>query len=274
MSLISPLVSISQGPILRMAAVSVLAVGLCTSVTAMAQESTDAGSSSTSWGVGLGVMSEQEPYAGIDRDNTPIPLLEVENRYIHLFGPQIEFKLPSLDISDSQQLNFGIVGKYDGSGYKEDDAPILNGMSERKGGFWAGAKMEWNNDLVDVSAEWLTDVSGNSKGQLINVGLERTWHFGDHFLLTPYVGASWQDAKTIDYYYGVRDSEARIGRPAYTGESATNIESGVRGVYMFDEHHSVLMGAEVTRLAGEIKDSPLVDRSTTNSVYLGYLYRF
>ncbi|WP_104204579.1 MipA/OmpV family protein [Billgrantia saliphila] len=274
MSLISPLDSISSASVSRMAAVSVLAVGLCTSATALAQEPNDAESSTTTWGLGLGVMSEQEPYAGIGRDNQPLPLLEVENRYIHLFGPEIEFKLPSLDISDSQELDFGIVVQYDGSGYEEGDADILDGMSERKGGFWAGAKMEWSSDFVDFGAEWLADVSGNSKGQLINVGLERTWDFGEHFLLTPHVGASWQDAKTIDYYFGVRDDEVRFDRPAYAGESATNIEAGVRGVYMFDKHHSVLMGVEVTRLADEIKDSPLVDRSTTNSVYLGYLYRF
>ncbi len=251
-----------------------LAVGFFTSATAMAQEPTGAESSSTTWGLGLGVVSEQEPYAGIDRDHTPIPLLEVENRYLHLFGPQIVFKLPSLDISDSQRLNFGIVGKYDGSGYEEGDAPILDGMDERKGGFWAGGKVEWSSNVVDVSAEWLADASGNSEGQVINVSLERTWRFGNHVLLTPHVGANWHDEKTTDYYFGVRDSEARIDRPAYAGESATNLEAGVRGVYMFNKHHSVLMGVEVTRLADEIKDSPLVDRSTGNSVFLGYLYRF
>ncbi|MFQ3786481.1 MipA/OmpV family protein [Halomonas sp. A29] len=257
-----------------MAAASALAVGLCTAVTAMAQEPTDARSSSTTWGLGLGVVSEQEPYAGIGRDNSPVPLLLFENQYIHLFGPQVEFKLPSLDISDSQQLNFGIVGKYDGSGYEEDDAPILNGMDKRKGGFWAGGKVEWSTDFADVSAEWLADASGNSNGQVVSLGLERTWRFGNRVLLTPYAGASWQDDKAVDYYFGVRDSEARIDRPAYAGESATNIEAGVRGVYMFDKHHSVLLGAEVTSLADEIKDSPLVDRSTTNSVFLGYIYRF
>ncbi|MCE8021503.1 MipA/OmpV family protein [Halomonas sp. MCCC 1A11036] len=258
----------------RMAAASMLAVGLFASATATAQEPTDAESSSTTWGLGLGVMSEQEPYAGIDRDNTPVPLLQFENRYLHLFGPQIEFKLPSLDISDSQRLNFGIVGKYDGSGYKEDDAPILNGMSERKGGFWVGGKVEWSSDLVDLSAEWLADASGNSNGQVVNLGVERTWRFGNHVLLTPHVGASWQNEKTVDYYFGVRDNEVRLGRPAYAGEAATNIEAGVRGVYMFNKQHSILMGVEVTSLADEIKDSPLVDRSTTNSVFLGYIYRF
>ena len=228
----------------------------------------------TMWGLGIGVISEQDPYVDIDRDNTPVPLLYVENRYIRVFGPEIEFKLPSIDISDSQSLNFGIVAKYDGSGYEEDDAPILNGMSERKSSVWAGAKMGWSNDVVDVGAEWLTDVSGNSDGQRFNLGLERTWQFGEHMMLTPRLGASWQDEKSIDYYFGVRDSEIRFDRPAYAGESAINIEAGVRGVYQFDQHHSVLMGVEVTSLADEIKDSPLVGRSTQNAVFVGYLYSF
>lgn len=231
-------------------------------------------SDGTTWGLGVGAMSEQDPYAGIDRDSSPFPLLQIENRYISVFGPEIEFKLPSFTISDSQQLNFGIVAQYDESGYEEDDAPILNGMSERKGGFWAGGKVEWNNDIVDVGAEWLSDVSGNSDGQRFNLELERTWEFGEHIMLTPHVGASWQDDKNVDYYFGVRDSEVRFDRPAYSGESAINIEAGVRGVYQFDEHHSVLIGVEVTSLADEIKDSPLVDRSTQNAVLAGYLYTF
>ena len=240
-------------------------------MTAMAEEPADDG---TSWALGLGVISEQEPYTDIDRENTPVPLLEVENRYIHLFGPQIEFKLPSVDINDSQELNFGIVAEYDGSGYEEGDADILDGMSDRDGGLWAGAKMEWESELFEVSVEWLADASGDSNGHRFDLGLERTWQFGEHVMLTPRLGATWHDEKTIDYYYGVRDSEARAGRPAYAGESATNIEAGVSGVYQFNSHHSVLMDVEVTSLADEIKDSPLVDRSTTNAVFVGYIYSF
>lgn len=234
----------------------------------------ESNSNGTSWGLGLGVMSQQKPYAGFDRDNTPVPLLLVENRYLRVFGPEVEFKLPRLDISASQQLHFGVVAQYDGSGYEQGDAAILNGMSERKGGFWAGATVEWSSDIVNVSAKWLTDVSDNSDGHRINVGLERTWQFGEHVLLTPRLGATWQDEESVDYYFGVRNSEARFDRPAYAGESAINIEAGMRGVYRFNQHHSVLMGVEVTSLADEIEDSPLVDRSTENSVFLGYLYHF
>lgn len=77
----------------------------------------------------------------------PFPLLLVENRYISVFGPEIEFKLPSLVISDSQQLNFGIVAQYDESGYEQGDAKILNGMRSARAAF-GGANVAWKTSCL------------------------------------------------------------------------------------------------------------------------------
>lgn len=260
--------------IVRIAAASALVVGLCASATAVAAGPTDGEPPSSSWSLGLGAMSAQSPYTGVDRETKAVPLIRYENEYVRLSGLEIGLKLPGLDISDSQKINFSIIAKKGGSGYEADDAPILNGMSKRKDGFWAGAKMEWESDLVDVSAEWLADASGNSKGQIFSLGVEKTWRFGDHVMLTPRLGASWQDKKYVDYYFGVRNSEVRIDRAAYVGKSGVTTEVGVRGMYKFDKTHSMFMDVGVSSLAKEIKDSPLVDRSTENRVFIGYLYSF
>lgn len=246
-----------------------LVLGVFASTTARADEP-----EGSAWGVGVGAVSSQQPYKGIDRDSEVLPLIYFENEYLRVFGPTAEIKLPGLELSDTQQLDFSLVGEYDFSGYDDDDARILDGMSDRKGGFWAGAKVEWRNDLADVSAEWLGDVSGNSKGQRFTLGLERSWEIGEHIMLTPRLAAIWQDDKYVDYYFGVRENEARIDRAAYDGKSGINTEFGVRGNYMFDDHHSVFLDLKATSLANEIKDSPLVDQSTENSVLFGYLYRF
>jgi outer membrane protein len=264
----------SRDSALRTAVVSVLAFGPCVSATAVAAEPAEGEPPSSSFSLGLGAMTSQSPYAGMDRETEVLPLLHYENEYISIMGPELGIKLPGIELSDSQELNFSIIAKYDGSGYKASDAKILNGMSRRKGGFWAGGKVEWESDLVDVSAEWLTDASGNSKGQIFSLGVEKTWHFGDHVMLTPRLGASWQDKKYVDYYFGVRNSEVRIDRAAYVGKSGVTTEVGVRGMYMFDKTHSMFMDVGVSSLAKEIKDSPLVDRSTENSVFIGYLYSF
>ncbi|XQR91389.1 MipA/OmpV family protein [Stutzerimonas urumqiensis] len=252
---------------------SALVVGLGLSFSVRAAEPPRPEGTS-SWGLGLGLSSSQEPYADIDRDNEAIPLLYFENDYVEVFGARAEIKLPGLRISDAQQLDFSLVVKYDSSGYEEGDSSILDGMEDRDGGFWAGAQVEWQNDLADVYAEWLADASGDSDGQRLTLGIERSWEFGQHVTLTPRLAAVWQDQEYVDYYFGVRSDEVRFDRPAYEGKSGINTEFGVRGAYRFDRHHSVFLDLEAVRLASEIEDSPLVDSSTENSVRFGYLYRF
>ena len=260
---------------MRMNVISTLVMGLGSTFAATAQESES--HEGSGWSLGIAAISSQKPFTDIDRDNKVIPLIFYEGKYVEFVGAGIEFNLASLDISESQQLNFKAITQYSFGGYDEDEAdetPILNGMDEREGGFWAGARIEWRNPLVDVGAEWLSDISDNSDGQQFSIGMERTWVFGQRFMLTPRVVATWQDDKYVDYHYGVRTHEARFDRPAYSGEAAVSIEYGLRGIYMFDMRNALFLDLGVTSLAQEIKDSPLVDSSTESRMIVGYRYQF
>lgn len=228
----------------------------------------------TEWGLGVGVLSKQDAYRGIKRDTKVVPVLRFENQYVEFFGVGLEVKLPSVTLNERSRIKFGLTGEVDFNGYESNDAPILAGMAERKGAIWAGAKAEWQNEWIDITAGWAADASGNSKGQKFSLGLKKEWHFGDSMMVMPYATAQWLDRKYVDYYYGVRPSEADAQRAAYAGKGGVNVELGLRTVYQFNAHHSVLLDVGVTRLASQIKASPLVDRSTTNSLIFGYLYTF
>jgi len=228
----------------------------------------------SSWGLGIAAISKQQPYAGMDRETRVLPLLSYENSWFKFSGLGAEVKLPRLGINERQSIDLRLVGRFDMSGYEASDAPILNGMDERKGGFWAGAKATWRNDVAHLSADWTADASGHSKGQRFGLSLEKNFRLGPQMMLTPRLGAVWLDRKYVDYYFGVRSHEANAGRAAYTAKAGVNTELGLRGAYMFDSHHSLFLDVGVTSLAKEIKSSPLVDRSTENRVLLGYLYRF
>ncbi len=228
----------------------------------------------SSWGLGFGVMSSQKAYTDIDRDTKVIPFVSYQNEYIEVLGPNLKYKLPSLNLSDRNRFNFNIVGEYDFSDNDPDETPILNGMDERKGGFWAGVAAEWENEVVNLSLELLTEAAGDSDGAIINLGLEKTWHVGQNYMLTPRVVFSHLDKNYVDYYYGVRADEIRIDRAFYQGEAALNTEVGLRAVYLVDQQQLVMLDLSVTSLANEIKDSPLVDSSTESRVMLAYIYRF
>lgn len=225
------------------------------------------------WALGIGVASRQMPYAGADRDTTAIPLVFYENSWFRLAGPNAEFKLLNYSLSPTQRLSGGLRVKYSSEGYEDNDSPRLAGMAERKGGFWGGAGLTWHNPVAQISADWTGDLSGHSKGQRVQLQVERRMPVGS-FSLTPRLGAQWMDSKYVDYYYGVRASEATAARAAYSAKSATAIEAGLRVDYGFNRHHAVFVDLSVTGLPDEIKDSPIVDRSSVSRVAVGYLYRF
>lgn len=229
----------------------------------------------SSWGLGLAVVNAQKAYKGMDRETTALPLLSFENQYVKLSGPNLELKLPGLELSGSQRLNFGVLTKlFGGGGYEASDSPALTGMAERESGVWAGAKVEWETDLADIKLELLGDASGHSKGQRVVLGVEHKWKLSQRVLLVPQVSVEWVDNEYVDYYYGVRASEARLGRAAYVGKAAVNPEISLTGIYRFDKHQSLMLNVGVKSLGKEINNSPIVGSSTENRVMLGYMYRF
>lgn len=229
---------------------------------------------SSTWALGAAAISAQKPYAGWGRETKALPLLIYENRWFRFGGLGAEVKLPQLQLGESQSLDFRLIAKYDGSGYDADDSPVLAGMDKRKSGFWAGAKATWRTDLANLNAEWVADASSHSKGQRFALTLEKNFRLGPQVMLAPRLGATWADKKYVDYYFGVRANEVTATRAAYQGQAGVNAELGLRSTYLFDRHHSMFLDVGVTRLAKEIKHSPLVDRSTENRVFVGYLYRF
>lgn len=236
----------------------------------LAQNAT--GSEGTQWGLGLAAGVFQRPYAGADNKNRALPLLYVENRWLRIAGPSADLKLGTL------QGGYGALAftgrlKYDGIGYDADDSPQLAGMDERKKSFWAGGAVSWNTAIARTSLEWLGDASGNSKGQQLQLQVDRRFGFGA-LSITPRAQAQWLDKKYVDYYYGVKAHEATAGRAQYSGKSALTYSLGARMDYQIQSRHSVFLDVSATRLPDEIKNSPIVDRSSVARASVGYMYRF
>jgi outer membrane scaffolding protein for murein synthesis (MipA/OmpV family) len=221
------------------------------------------------WGLGIGAGWQRPVYAGAENKTRVIPLVSFENEYVRVLGLGADLKLPS-----AGPVSFSLRARYAlGDGYESDDAPILNGMEERKPSFWLGGAVQWRTEYAKLSAEVSGDASSHSKGTEARLGVEHDFRFG-RFMFTPRVAAVWRDAKYVDYYYGVRPEEATAFRPAYEGRGTTNAEVGLRTFYGISQHDGAFLDVSATALGSSIKDSPLVDRRILPAVRLGYLYRF
>lgn len=221
-----------------------------------------------SWGLGLAVAADRKPYRDFDDKLQPLPLLTYENRWIHIAGPGVDVKLPSLG-----PVGLRLRSRFGFDGYEAGDSPWLAGMRERKSSLWLGAAATWDTGPVQLSAELLADASGHSKGRQFTLKAERRFQLGA-WDITPRLALQQQDRKTVDYYYGVDGPEARLGRPAYEGGSAVNLQAGVRVGYAVAPRQWVFVDVGSTRLGSAIRNSPLVDKSSQPAVAAGYLYRF
>src|SRR5690606_8502881 len=87
-------------------------------------------------------------------------------------------------------------------------------------------------------------------------------------------GAEWKSADFAGYYYGVRPEEALDWRPAYRPGSALNAFVRLAASHELSEHLSLVSVLERKRLDGSLRRSPVIDRGTLDSFFLGLFYRF
>lgn len=224
---------------------------------------------SSRFGLGLGAGLNRKPYQGFDNKVIAMPLLTYENSWIRVIGPGVEGKLGRVG-----NLSFGLKGVWGfKEGYKSSDADILSGMEERKGGIWIGPSLNWKGPFATLSAEVLTDVSGHSQGQQAHVSVGKQFRFG-RFGLGPQFAIHWQSDKLVDYYYGVRDSEARVGRAGYQGRATVNVDASLKFNYTLARQQTLNAELGFRHYGRAITDSPLVDKYNTPIVRIGYLYMF
>lgn len=225
-------------------------------------------SDDSTWGLGIGGTLIQRPYRDIDDEVKAVPLVSYESRRFSLAGSRFDFKL-----NRNEELSLRLRARYALDGYDSGDSDFLRGMHDRDDSAWFGAAVQWRLPWVDLSAEYLADAMGNSKGARARVQAEHRFGMG-RFGLTPRLAAEWVDQKYVTYYYGVLPDEATAQRAAYEGKATVNMEGGLRADYSFGRRHTVFMDVAVTTFGDAIKDSPLVDGSDQVRTSIGYVYRF
>lgn len=220
----------------------------------------------THWGLGVGAGIESAPYKGFGTKFTPIPLVSLDNKWVHAFGTTVDLKVGKWD-----DVTVALRGKFSiGDGYTASDSPILNGMQTRKGAFWYGPALAWHTAFGTLSGDYLL---GGNKGQMANLDFSKSFDLG-HWSVEPHAGVDWLSSKYVNYYYGVRQSEVQAARPEYTGKAAYDVSIGTRVDYKITRHQIVILDLGVSHLSSGITDSPIVGKRYVPQAKLGYLYQF
>ncbi|HFD13029.1 MAG TPA: MipA/OmpV family protein [Crenotrichaceae bacterium] len=125
----------------------------------------------------------------------------------------------------------------------------------------------------DLQLQVLSDISNTHKGVEVWASYGYTWEYGN-WKLTPSAGINWKSSHLLDYYYGVRRSEARDNRPAYEAGSGINSFARLAVSYRFNDHWGIVGVAEYESLSRSIRRSPIVNKDSIETFFVGIMYRF
>lgn len=220
-------------------------------------------------GLGMAVRTERSPYKDVEAryDLLPLYLYDDERVYLHSYRAGLKLKTTGAWHADAF-----LAERFEGFTAGERPA-ALQGLQSREPGVDVGLGVQFVQPGGAALVEVRRDVSNASDGLEARLG-----YFGridtERWVLSPFVLVAVRDAALNDYYYGVRASEARPGRPAASLGYGIDLMLGLQGRYELSTHWRAVLGVGVTRMAETIRDSPIVGNDSLLSAYLGVAYDF
>ena len=218
------------------------------------------------WGFGLGVV--EQVYDGFDRRVIPLPVIGYNGEKLKVFGPFVRYEFLQMD---KTMVSFQTAPRF--NGYEELDSPVFDGMEKRKDSLDIGLGLRHEADrwIFDVSS--MHDALSRSGGYELKGSIARIYPVGS-FFVAPSLGLSYLDSNNVDYYYGVRDSEATATRSAYKGEEALNTTAGISFITPAFFNGQTRLTIAHTWFDSSIADSPLTDKDTTLGITLAFAHSF
>jgi outer membrane protein len=136
------------------------------------------------------------------------------------------------------------------------------------------AGIEYSHSLhgLDVQLQLLTEATGYYNGAEARVAVSKTINLGKHDVKLT-LGTNWQDAQTLNYYYGLPTQEALSHTPYDASDGLTSLLR-FDWSYQLDEHWSLHFFTSYRQLSSSISDSPLVTTNNVITAFAGGVYHF
>ncbi len=151
--------------------------------------------------------------------------------------------------------------------------PSTDDLHDRNLAMLAGFEYRAFSGPTYVTIQALQDISGVHKGQEVRASVLHDFVYARHWLSVS-GGFIWQDARALDYYYGIRADEVDDPRLVY--EADAGVSPFVRGDwhYRLTERWSLQATLHWRWLSDSATDSPLVAEDDVVTGFFGGVYHF
>jgi outer membrane protein len=240
-------------------------------LTASATEATE---KTRSFGIGLDINNSTQEYVGNDDDYRGELFFEYRGEKFNMDNESASYRF-----FNRNNVQAEVLVKSVSRGHGFADSTTVAGMDEREVSLDLGLRAGYKTPFGLISIDATKDVGGKHKGAEADLrigpdfyaerpGKARNADFG------VIAGVKWQSEDTVDYYYGVKDSEATATRTAYKGKAATTPYIGLAGQGNITKNLTFNTSAVIMRAPDEISDSPIVDDDHDVQFNAGLTYWF
>lgn len=145
-------------------------------------------------------------------------------------------------------------------------------LHERRMAALAGFEYSLAYQGLDFQLQALHEITGYYSGEEVRLALTKDIVAGKHDVKLT-LGANWQSAKTLDYFYGVNAQEAPE-QYAYSPSSGVTTLLRFDWNYQIDEHWSLRLLTSYKHLSEPILNSPLTTNNNVITAFAGGVYHF
>src|SRR5215469_3495001 len=218
------------------------------------------------WIIGGGVAVTDPGYVGYNRQYTPIPLVFFHYGRFFFAGFSAGYLLANGD-----HYRFSLVAQPVFNRLSASASPQLTGIQTREWSIAGGVGLDVFGDWGRLNMGLTHDLLDRNNGTAANLGYQYSFPVGS-WSLTPGLGLRWESAALVNYYYGVSPAEAIPGRPAYSPGASTNPYLSLGLSTSISEHWQFRSFLQYQRFGSAIHDSPIVDRSGSPTLFIGFVY--
>jgi outer membrane protein len=223
--------------------------------------------------LGLGLYTQSQPYKNVDNLILPSPVIFFDNGIV--YARWSRFGLYFLGEKKSDYAwGFSLTVQPRTLGYKASDSHYLEGMQERKSTFEGGLAFSasyQNKSYIEIML--LADMMHHNNSWVCRTEIGDSYKAGK-FTFYPSIVLLYQAKKFLNYYYGVKESEATASRPAY--QAGSGLEYGLQSYikYPFTKKIAALINIRYDRLPKSAQNSPLTDKNYIYSGLASLIYTF
>ena len=218
------------------------------------------------WGVGFNVENQSMQYKNNKAYTRLTGLLNIRHRGDKF---NIDKNTISYDFTNSNSYAVEAILAARNEGFEPKDDKLFNGMTKRKSSVDVGGRIIIDTGYLGAAVFDITKDVHSSKGLEANFKIGGISPHAQHWTgeksvnIAAFAGLRYQDAKTTNYYYGVKNSEATATRVAYKGKSAVTPYIGVETQVNLTPHITLDGSLGVSKRSNSIINSPL----TSNKKY-------